>query len=165
MENFNNFKLRKMYFKDFRKSGIIFFTYIAITAMLSSCHLYSTEEEKIVETAEKFGNHLFNYELKEAAAMTTGDSRKWIVLLASNVDSATVAMIRNQDEAATVSVDNLSMLSDTTATVELIADNIVWAHDIEGTPEVKDGQSFSFHVVKRNGKWLVRMDSLLQSGK
>lgn len=165
MENFNNFKLRKMYFCVFRKLSTAFFAFTAMTAAVSSCTLYSSKDREIEVTAEEFGNHFFNYELKEAAAMVTDDSRKWIVLLASNVDSATVAMIRNQDEAATVSVDNLSILSDTTAAVELIADNIVWAHDIEGTPEVKDGQSFSFHMVKHNGKWLVRMDSLLQSGK
>lgn len=165
MENFNKFKLIKMYFRVFRKSGIIFFTFTAITAALCSCHFYSTEEEKIAETAEAFGNHLFNYELKEAAAMTTNDGRKWIMLLASNVDSATVSTIRNQDEAATVDVVNLSITSDTTATVELTASNFVWAKDLEVNPEVTDEMRFFFNMVKRGNKWLIRMDNLLQSGK
>lgn len=165
MENFNNFKLMKMYFCVFRKSVTAFFTVAVIAMAVCSCHLHSSEEGRVAETAEEFGNHFFNYELKEAAAMVTDDSRKWIVLLASNVDSATVAMIRNQDEAATVSVDNITMTSDTTATVELTANNYVLAKMIDEQPIVNSGMKVSFVMVKRGKRWLVRMDSLLQSGK
>ena len=119
----------------------------------------------MAETAEDFGNHLFNYELRDAAAMTTDDSRKWIELLASNADTDVVAMIRNQDEAATVRIDNITMYTDTTAVVEMTASNFVWAKDIDDAPEVVDGMKFTFGMVKRGKKWLVRMDSLLQSGK
>lgn len=114
----------------------------------------------MAETAEEFGNHFFNYELKEAAAMVTDDSRKWIELVASNVDTAVVEAIRNQDKAATVSVDNITMTSDTTATVELTANNYVLAKMIDEQPIVNSGMKVSFVMVKRGKRWLVKMDSL-----
>ena len=154
-----------MYFGVFRKSVTAFFAFTAMTAAMCSCHFYSSEEGEVAETAEKFGNHLFNYELKEASGMTTADSRKWIELLASNVDDATVELIRNQDEAATVSVGDISMDSDTTAVVELTASNFVWANSIDEHPAVIDRMTFQLGMVKRNKKWVVRMDNLLQSGK
>lgn len=160
MENFNNFKLMKMYFCVFRKLSTAFFTVAVIAMAVCSCHLHSSEEGRVAETAEEFGNHLFNYELKDAAAMTTDDSRKWIELLASNADTDVVAMIRNQDEAATVRIDNITMYTDTTAVVEMTASNFVWAKDIDDAPEVVDGMKFTFVMVKHGKKWLVRMDSL-----
>lgn len=160
MENFNNFKLMKMYFCVFRKSVTAFFAFTAMTAAVSSCTLYSSKDREIEVTAEEFGNHFFNYELKEAAAMVTDDSRKWIELVASNVDTAVVEAIRNQDKAATVSVDNITMTSDTTATVELTANNYVLAKMIDEQPIVNSGMKVSFVMVKRGKKWLVRMDSL-----
>ena len=60
---------------------------------------------------------------------------------------------------------NLSITSDTTATVELTASNFVWAKDLEVNPEVTDEMRFFFNMVKRGNKWLIRMDNLLQSGK
>lgn len=160
MENFNNFKLMKMYFCVFRKSVTAFFAFTAMTAAVSSCTLYSSKDREIEVTAEEFGNHFFNYELKEAAAMVTDDSRKWIELVASNVDTAVVEAIRNQDKAATVSVDNITMTSDTTATVELTANNYVLAKMIDEQPIVNSGMKVSFVMVKRGKRWLVRMDSL-----
>lgn len=165
MENFNKFNLMKMYFCVFRKLSTTFFAVAATAMTVYSCHSYSSEEGRVAETAEDFGNHLFNYELKDAAAMTTDDSRKWIELLASNVDDATVELIRNQDEAATVSIGNITMSTDTTAIVEMTANNFVWANAIDDAPEVVDGMKFTLGMVKRNKKWLVRMDNLLQSGK
>lgn len=160
MENFNNFKLMKMYFCVFRKSVTAFFAFTAMTAAVSSCTLYSSKDREIEVTAEEFGNHFFNYELKEAATMVTDDSRKWIELVASNVDTAVVEAIRNQDKAATVSVDNITMTSDTTATVELTANNYVLAKMIDEQPIVNSGMKVSFVMVKHGKKWLVRMDSL-----
>lgn len=160
MENFNNFKLMKMYFCVFRKSVTAFFAFTAMTAAVSSCTLYSSKDREIEVTAEEFVNHFFNYELKEAAAMVTDDSRKWIELVASNVDTAVVEAIRNQDKAATVSVDNITMTSDTTATVELTANNYVLAKMIDEQPIVNSGMKVSFVMVKHGKKWLVRMDSL-----
>jgi len=160
VENFNNFKLMKMYFCVFRKSVTAFFAFTAMTAAVSSCTLYSSKDREIEVTAEEFGNHFFNYELKEAAAMVTDDSRKWIELVASNVDTAVVEAIRNQDKAATVSVDNITMTSDTTATVELTANNYVLAKMIDEQPIVNSGMKVSFVMVKRGKRWLVRMDSL-----
>lgn len=160
MENFNNFKLMKMYFCVFRKSVTAFFAFTAMTAAVSSCTLYSSKDREIEVTAEEFGNHFFNYELKEAAAMVTDDSRKWIELVASNVDTAVVEAIRNQDKAATVSVDNITMTSDTTATVELTANNYVLAKMIDEQPIVNSGMKVSFVMVKRGKRWLVKMDSL-----
>lgn len=165
MENFNKFKLIKMYFGVFRKLATAFFAFAVMTAAVCSCTIHSSEEGKAMEAAEKFGNHLFNYELKEAAAMTTGDSRKWIELVASNVDTATVELLRNQDEAATTSVYKLTMTTDTTAIVELTVDNLVWTQDIDDVPAVVDGMRFTFGMVRRNGEWVIRMDNLLQSGK
>lgn len=137
---------------------------VSIAAACCSCTIYSSDSEQAAETAEDFGNHFFNYEFSEAARLVTNDSRRWINFFATNIDTATVNLIREQDEAAAVSVDNVELHTDTSATAHVTVTNFVWNSEIDSRPEVIAKATFTLPMVKTGGKWSVRMDNLRQNG-
>lgn len=149
-----------MYFGKF-VSSIIAICLIAVSSIVfSSCRMSSSDESKVAEAAEKFGNHFFNYELEKASAQTTSDSRKWIMFFASNIDTATIDMINSKAETASINIDNIEMHSETEATAHITVRNFVWNSSIESRPEIIEEARFALQAVKEAGIWRIRMDSL-----
>ena len=139
-------------------------SFVFVTAMLAMIGCAeSAEEEQAAKTATEFADHFFNYELKEAASLATDDSQKWISFFASNVDEATINLIRNQQEGATVNVDDVTINTSTMATATITVNNFVWSNGMENSPVVVKEARFTLYLRKENETWLVRMDSLPQS--
>lgn len=139
-------------------------SFVFVTAILATIGcVESAEEEQAAKTATEFADHFFNYELKEAALLATDESQKWISFFASNVDEATIDLIRNQQEGATVNVDDVTINTSTMATATITVNNFVWSNGIENSPVVVKEARFTLYLRKENEKWFVRMDSLPQS--
>lgn len=153
-----------MYCEKIVRFVICGFIFVAVTVAFIGC-TESTEEKQVAKTALKFADYLFNYELKEAASLATGDSQGWISFLASNVDEATINLIRSQQEDATVSVDDVTISTSTIATATITVSNFVWNSGAEGEPSVEKEARFTLHLRKEKGEWRVRMDSLPQNEK
>lgn len=153
-----------MYFGKFIRLAAVVLTFQFIVTACSD-NKESSDEEQIENVACEFGNHLFNYELKDAAKLTEPGSRRWISLFASNIDEETIKMVRNQEDAATVDVDSITFMSDTTATAHITVSNFIWTAGMEEKPAVAENGAFSLPMIKQAGKWLVRMGSLQQNGR
>ena len=139
-------------------------SFVFVTAILATIGcVESAEEEQAAKTATEFADHFFNYELKEAASLATDDSQKWISFFASNVEEATINLIRNQQEGATVNLDDVTINTSTMATATITVNNFVWSNGIENSPIVVKEARYTLYLRKENEKWLVRMDSLPQS--
>ena len=152
-----------MYCEKYVRYVICSFIFVTATLATIGC-VESDEEEQAAKTAIEFADHFFNYELKEAASLATDDSQKWINFFASNVDEATINLIRNQQENATITIDDITINTPTMATATITANNFVWSMGgIKDSAIVIEKARFTLYLRKENEKWRIRMDSLPQS--
>lgn len=156
-----------MYLGSFMRTSITILIIAASSVACVSCSMTHDEKntKQIDTVAKEFGSHYFNYELKEAKALTTTDSQQWIDFFASNIDSTTVDIIRQQEKCATVSIDDIQLHTPDDATVYITVNNFVWQSSIEESPKITEEGHFILHLKKEAQQWRVKMDNLRQSGK
>ncbi len=155
-----------------RKISIInrLFTYFVIAAFFSvvlSCSNRNDAEQDeikaISETADSFAGRYFNFDLIGASKLSTMESKKWISFLASNITQEDVNMLREQDEAATFVNLNVDKTSDSTATSSYKVTNFLMIDTLGRPGIITDEAFYKINLVKRNGRWLVKMEGLPRS--
>ena len=115
--------------------------------------------------AEGFADKYFNYDLAGAAGLCTPESGKWIAFAASNVTQEDVDMLNAREESAECSAETVELTGDSTATAECRVENFL-RPDTLGRPAEMTGEAvYAISLVKRNGRWLVKMEGLPQSGR
>ena len=122
--------------------------------------------EQLTETVDSFAYHYFNYHLKQACRFCTDDSQKWLELMASNIEQADVALLREQENEAEISYNEIQLLdTDTLKNIRLTVRNHFVKDSIGKMGRMVKKSVYDIQVVKRQGKWLVRMASPLRSEK
>ena len=145
---------------------ISFLTIICLL-IFGSCtkHYQSEDEENIISVTDQFASNYFNFKLKEAIPLCTPESEKWIRFMASNIFQEDIDVINNNTESTTHETDEVNYVNDTLATVKCDAYN-VFKIDTIGRPErISEHEVYNINVVKRDGKWLIKMEGPLQSEK
>ena len=131
--------------------------------ILTSCEgLLKTEEEKAGAEATAFATAYFNFKYQTAKEYVTEESEKWIVFAASNVTQADLDVI-NAEEPAEVELLQSYLETDTTAVSVLNVTNYLSLDSVEGSVRHVEQGEFLIPLVKRDGRWKVRMANLLQS--
>lgn len=119
------------------------------------------------DVAKAFSEAYFNYDFNTAATFCTSESERWLRFAASNVYEADVKVLRNMSDGAKVEVDDIVYYSDDTTAVAKVNVTGAMVRDTVGVAGHVDGEtrSYTLRLVKRGGRWLVRMEALPRSGK
>ena len=146
------------------------FTCFIITAyfsvILSCSNKHDAEQNEIKaisETADSFVERYFNFDLIGTSKLCTKESVKWISFLASNITQEDINMLRAQDAAAAYVNLNVDKTSDTTATSSYKVMNFLMIDTLGRPALITDEAFYKINLVKRNGRWLVKMEGLPRS--
>jgi len=147
----------------FRRKGI------AITLFLSAvfgCSDGQSDQLDAAVVAERFGVAYFNYDFEQALQYCTAESERWLSFAASNVYEADLQVLRGMEKGAEVEAEPADYAADdSTATVVLNVSGAMVRDTIGRSGRIVGDGTYSLSLVKREGRWLVRMASLPRSGR
>jgi hypothetical protein len=123
---------------------------------LIACDNSNSETEQV---ATRWAQAFFNYNFQEAQQYVTPESEQWLRFAASNVTQQDIDALNN-NEGATVSIDGYYPGTDSTGIVYLNVENYLQMDSIGKVGTRRQHGSFQMMLVKRDGKWKVRMEGL-----
>ena len=142
----------------------LFYSFLAIATIILSMQSCHKEENPAESVAEKFLTCMYNYDFDNASSLSTACSQKWITFQASNVTQEELdikscigtfsKIISTSSEAINDSITKVTCKVDNVAVKSLQTDSIYFT-TIPTT----------VNVVKRENRWLVKMEDPLQSEK
>ena len=142
----------------------LFFLLTALT--MASCNAGFEGDDAALDVASQWADAYFNCDFHEAANYATPESDKWLRFAASNITEKDVSYINEHNQEAKVEiVDRYMMAGDTTCSARIRVSDFVQLGFIEEDSKVIDQAEYQVTLVNRDGKWLVRMEGPLQSGK
>ncbi len=137
-----------------------------LLAMNGCSNASEDENSRLKGNALAFADAYFNYDFAKAKAFCTDESMKWLQFAASNMHEADLEILRAQDEKAMVEIENIRPDSnDSTGSVVLRVSNYMRPDTIGKAGRMIESAFFRFPYVRRNGKFLIRMDGLPRSEK
>lgn len=134
---------------------------------LSSCS-YNEEnilKEEIAATVDEFATHYFNFDFNNTLNACTPESRKWLSFISSNVLQEDIDILKAQKEGAWHETEDINLTSDTTATAVCKVFNFLKIDTLGRAGRMTEQATYKIPMVKRNGKWLVKMEGLPQNEK
>ena len=136
-----------------------------LSFLLVGCQLFNEGTPDAAENmVTSWADAYFNYHYEEALKYMTPESEKWIRFTASNITEKDVDFIRQQGNKATAEVQSRQIADgDTIGTVTIRVSNYVQLGAVGKENEVVNEGIFSVRVVKRSGKWQVRMEAPLRN--
>lgn len=144
------------------KQVLLLFT---ILLMTTSCENSDSSAKDAELVAKQWAEAYFNYDFEEASHHITEESSKWLQLMASNITEADVDVINSREEPTTVSVTDLQLDNDTSGQATLRVNNWVCTDSIGKPAHLVDEADFTVLMVRRDGKWLIKMASLPRNEK
>ncbi len=105
----------------------------------------------------------FNLDFVGAVPFCTIESKKWLSFISSNISQADVDIIRTQQVGATHEIGEIEHICDTFVVANCSVFNFLRVDTLGISGCITEQAVFRIPVVKRNGKWLVKMEGLLQS--
>ena len=140
---------------------------VCLTAIIisASCSTSPEEREKQAAqaTADAFTESYFNYSFERSSGFCTDESIVWLRLAASNVTQEDVDLLNSQPEEATAEALDIDITSDTTALAVYRVSNFLLADTLGRPGRIVEHADFPITLVKRGGKWKVRMEGPLRS--
>ena len=132
--------------------------------IMGGCSPATGDDTEAKEAARAWADAYFNCDYNDAAQYATPESRKWLAYAATNTTEEELQRL-NDAGGATVSMnDGFEAANDTLRQVTVTVSNAL----------IADGQGLSapaaneavcrVTVVRREGRWMVRMEGLPQSG-
>lgn len=143
-----------MNFKLFSAVAVILF---------AACDMNPDANDSIQKDAVAFSEKYFNFDFRAALEHSTPESRKWISYIASNVSEEDLGILRSYGHAAVADVNSIDILGDTTAVVTLSVNGFLSIDNIGRPGHIVDKAVFRLPMVRREGRWLVRMEGPLRS--
>ena len=136
---------------------------ILFAVMATACGgLSSPTDEQLCQQAADFAKAYFNYDYPRAAELAMPESARWLQFAASNLTQADLDVI-NAAEEASVSIDDLTRINDSTVTVTIEVENILLKDTIGQPPHVVSEARYPLVLVSRDGRYLIKMEGLPQS--
>ena len=130
---------------------------------MASCNLGFEGDNAALDVATEWADAYFNCDFRDAANYTTAESDKWLRFAASNTTEQDLQVIQGK---ATSSADEyFTEANDTLRIVTLHVRNFLKPVALGAAPQLQEEGTFLVTVVKRDGKWKVRMEGLPQSEK
>lgn len=139
--------------------------FCAITMLASSCSQPAEEKEKdkIKSAADSFTENYFNFKFADSRKFSTEESAVWLSFLASNMQQEDIDILKAQDEGAYCEAQSINIVNDTTATANYRIHNFMRIDTLGKAGEMTEQADYIITLVKRGGKWNVKMEGPLQS--
>lgn len=137
------------------------FVFVFLLLLAGACGDGGSDEEQAEDCALCFGQAFFNLDLHQAAELCTQDSQHWINFMATNLTQADLDLI--DASGISVLVRKVTLTSDSTAEATVDVSHFMKWHGLEQPATIENDGEFRLDLVKRQGKWLVRMAGLPQN--
>lgn len=122
------------------------------------------EEEKALQCAYDFSQYYFNLNFDRAYTYCTAESKKWMAFKASNITRRDMETFAHAESPALVSVSGFRKLNDSTAQVSCTVEQALDADSLEQqTSRIIPRRTYICILVRREGKWKVKMEGPLQN--
>ena len=139
----------------------LFFFLTAIT--MASCNVGIEGDDAALDVAANWADAYFNCDFHEAANYATPESDKWLRFAASNTTEQDLQTL--EGKATATADDYFTVANDTLRIVTLHVKNFLKPVAVGSPAQIQEEGTFLVTVVKRDGKWKVRMEGLPQSEK
>ena len=137
--------------------------FLLTTVLMASCNLGFEGDDAALNAATDWAEAYFNCDFHEAADYATAESGKWLRFAASNTTEQDLQIL--QGKATATADDNFTVANDTLRIVTLHVRNFLKPVVVGAAAELQEEGTFLVTVVKRDGKWKVRMEGLPRSEK
>ena len=131
--------------------------------MMTGCILGFEGDNAALDVATDWAEAYFNCDYHDAADYATAESERWLRFAASNTTEQDLQTI--QGKATATADDYFTVANDTLRIVTLHVKNFLKPAVAGSTAQLQEDGTFLVTVVKRNGKWKVRMEGLPRSEK
>lgn len=135
-------------------------------SLCAGCGSHEGDEGQLREGVDSFATYYYNWHFDRALRFCTPSSEPWLRFMASNVTQEDVDSLRAGEEDATVEVTGIAYHGEgDSATVSVSVANFLQMDSLGKAPHRVNEATFCLPAVIHGGKWKVRMDSPLRSGK
>ena len=132
----------------------------------TSCDSHEGDEDQLKADADSFATYYYNWHFVQAAKYCTPGSERWLSYMASNVRQRDIDSLRSKAEDATVEIGDIQYGDDgTSATVSVSVSNFLQMDSIGSEPHLVVQSACLLPMTLDEGRWKVRMDSPLRSGR
>ena len=132
--------------------------------LLTACDSERSKPDSAVgQQAWAFADAYFNYDFKRAVELVTPESARWLQFAASNITQQDIDLLNSQDEPTTCDVGSIQQVNDSTFYATVSVTNYMQRDSIGQQMHVVDEGVFRLPVVRRDGKYYVRMEGLPRS--
>lgn len=139
---------------------------ILLGVMASACGGNMEKEyEQAKLTAEGFSAAFFNMDFDRAASFCAPESYPWIRFKASNITEKDLEVYNREQRLAESELDDLTFRNDSTAVAVCNMSHVLLTDSLERQATMAQEMTFRIPLIKRDGKWLVKMEGPLQSVK
>ncbi len=144
-----------------------YYLLFALAFVFNSCQLHDENAPEAVDKPLKdWSEAYFGFDYEEALDYMTPESEKWIRFAASNINEKDVSFINEHNKGAKIEIiDRQMMPGDTTCSARIRISDFVLLGFVGQENKVIDEAEYQITLVKRDGKWKVRMEGPLQSGR
>jgi len=146
------------------KKGRYFCLFLLLLSMTAGCGPV-TNSGRTAVAVDSFATYFFNWRFREALPFTDSLSRVWLNYAAAQVHQADIDLLNDKQPAAVEILEVENHAGDTTATATVRVSDFLRMDTIGKAARPADEAVFRLDVVKREGKWRVRMEGLPRSEK
>ncbi len=158
--------MRTLLNKSFMALAAVAAVAVAGSFLCTGCSSHEGDEDQLREDADSFATYYYNWHFDRALRFCTPESEPWLRYMASNVTQEDVDSLRAKEEDATVEIGDITYHGEgDSATVTVNVSNFLQMDSIGKAPHHIGSASFSLPAVIHEGRWKVRMDSPLRSGR
>lgn len=146
------------FFKNMNRSNLSLFWLLLLCVVIACGGKDDADDsEEAMQQADSFATYYFNWRYVDAARFATHESRRALSFMASNVSDSDIVVLKEKAHAAKVNVEDFEQSSDSTASVAVEVANYLRINKIGSPSEIKNEGSYELHLVRRDGKWLVKL--------
>lgn len=128
------------------------------TMIMASCSLIEVHQKESEVAAKSWAEAFFSFDLARANQLTVEESRPWLHFMASNITDEDLDFANSEDASTSAHIDDVTELpGDTMCLIKLVVDNAFVADSIGSRAHLVDEYHTTVTVVKRHGRWMVRM--------
>lgn len=139
---------------------------ILLTVTASACNgSMKKEHEQAEASALGFASAFFNFDFERAASFCAPESYPWIRFKASNITEKDLEVYNNDGQMAEADLEDITFKNDTTAVATCNMSHVLLTDSLERQGIMAQEKTFVIPLVKRNGKWVVKMEGPLQSAE
>lgn len=144
-----------------------YYLLFALILILGSCQVSDTDTiDAVDKPLTSWADAYFGFDYQKALDYMTPESEKWIRFAASNITEKDITFINENNKGMkTEIVDRYVMAGDTSCSARIRVSDFVQLGFVGQENKVIDQAEYQITLVKRDGKWLVKTEGPLRSGR